>query len=63
MYSWTTEALVKSLLPSDEESADKTESVAAGVRNFLERVYYEGDPRDVPIRSTVTLRRAAKALP
>ena len=24
---------------------------------FLERVFYEGDPRDLPVRSTVTLRR------
>lgn len=50
MYSWTTDALVKSLIPVQPEGLDEVESakfalqafeVADGVRNFLERVYYE----------------------
>jgi cyanobactin maturation PatA/PatG family protease len=50
MYSWTTDALVKSLIPAQLEGAEKlsakertamAEDVSAGVRNFLERVYFE----------------------
>lgn len=50
MYSWTTDALVKSLMPARPEGLDEAESmrfevqmrdVETGVRNFLERVYYE----------------------
>jgi hypothetical protein len=50
MYSWTTNALVQSLLPPQTESATDAEKVtfaaigievANGVRSFLERVYYE----------------------
>lgn len=50
MYSWTTEALVKSLVPARPEGLDNAENarfalqaaeVAEGVRNFLERVYFE----------------------
>jgi hypothetical protein len=50
MYSWTTDALVKSLMPAHPENLDETAEarlavqaaeVAEGVRNFLERIYYE----------------------
>ncbi len=50
MYSWTTEALVRSLVPVRPEGLDEAENarfalqaaeVAEGVRNFLERVYFE----------------------
>ena len=50
MYSWTTGALVNSLMPARPEGLNKTETesfdsqtakVKEGVRNFLERVYYE----------------------
>ncbi len=50
MFSWTTDALVKSLMPIQSESLDdagkesfalEAAEVAEGVHNFLERVYYE----------------------
>jgi hypothetical protein len=47
MYSWTTEALVTALggePPSEEATQEERESfdrVQTGVRNFLDRVYYE----------------------
>lgn len=50
MFSWTTDALVRSLMPVQPESLDEagkerfaleTAEVAEGVHNFLERVYYE----------------------
>ena len=50
MFSWTTGALVKSLMPIQPESLDdagkesfaiEATEVAEGVHNFLERVYYE----------------------
>lgn len=47
MYSWTTEALVTALggeLPTEEATQEARESFAQvqeGVRNFLDRVYYE----------------------
>jgi tRNA pseudouridine38-40 synthase len=45
---------VRSLLASDSGEAARLTAPASGL--FLERVYYAGDPRDVPVRSTVTLR-------
>ena len=39
-------------------SGDVARLTAPASGLFLERVYYEGDSRDVPVRSTVTLRRA-----
>ncbi len=47
MFSWTTDALVNSLVPKESESQDQAprgpsnDGIALGVRNFLERVYYE----------------------
>jgi hypothetical protein len=47
MYSWTTEALIAALVgePPSEESVqeirDSVAQVQEGVRNFLDRVYYE----------------------
>jgi tRNA pseudouridine38-40 synthase len=38
-------------------SGDVARLTAPASGLFLERVYYEGDPRDAPVRSTVTLRR------
>lgn len=44
------------LLTTQSEAVARLTAPAAGL--FLERVYYEGDPRDLPIRSTVFVRRA-----
>lgn len=44
MYSWTTEALVDSLIePTADEAGESglNSELRAGVKNFLERVYYE----------------------
>lgn len=43
MYSWTTDALVSSLLEATREGAKKRDrnDVKVAVANFLERVYYE----------------------
>ena len=38
-------------------SGDVARLTAPASGLFLERVFYEGDPRDVPVRSTVTIRR------
>ena len=45
---------VQSLLAADTGEAARLTAPASGL--FLERVYYAGDPRDMPVRSTVTLR-------
>jgi tRNA pseudouridine38-40 synthase len=45
---------VQALLASDAGEAARLTAPASGL--FLERVYYEGEPRDVPVRSIVTLR-------
>jgi tRNA pseudouridine38-40 synthase len=49
-------AAVGSLLTSDAEGVARLTAPASGL--FLERVYYDGDVRDVPIRAAVTVRRA-----
>lgn len=50
MFSWTTQALIQGLMPVQSESASDAEKssfsakaieVASGVRNFLDRVYFE----------------------
>lgn len=44
MYSWTTEALVSTVIEAAREGerrAEGEEALRAGVRNFLERVYFE----------------------
>ena len=46
----------QALLASGSGEAARLTAPASGL--FLERVYYAGDPRDVPVRSTVTLRHA-----
>ena len=38
-------------------SGDVARLTAPASGLFLERVYYDGDPRDVPVHSTVTIRR------
>jgi tRNA pseudouridine38-40 synthase len=45
---------VQTLLGSDAGEAARLTAPASGL--FLERVFYPGDPRDVPVRSTVTVR-------
>ena len=45
---------VEKLLASDSGGVARLTAPASGL--FLERVYYAGDPRDVPVRSVVTLR-------
>jgi tRNA pseudouridine38-40 synthase len=47
---------IGALLTSGSEAVARLTAPASGL--FLERVYYEGDSRDTPVRSTVTLRRA-----
>jgi tRNA pseudouridine38-40 synthase len=47
---------VGTLLAARGDEVARLTAPASGL--FLERVYYEGDPRDVPVRSTVTIRRA-----
>ncbi len=39
-------------------SGDVAKLTAPSSGLFLERVYYEGDPRDTPVRPIVTMRRA-----
>ena len=46
---------VIALLGGGDGQVARLTAPASGL--FLERVYYEGDSRDVPVRSTVTLRR------
>jgi tRNA pseudouridine38-40 synthase len=46
---------VQALLASGNGEAARLTAPASGL--FLERVYYAGDPRDVPVRSVVTLHR------
>jgi len=45
MYSWTTEALVSSVIDAagkgERVSDERTEQLRSGVQNFLERVYFE----------------------
>jgi cyanobactin maturation PatA/PatG family protease len=44
MYSWTTEALVDSVVTAAQESGEadvETDAVRGGVTNFLDRVYFE----------------------
>ena len=48
-------AAVHALLTEGGTDVARLTAPASGL--FLERVYYEGDARDVPIRSTVTLLR------
>ena len=43
------------LLSGGSREVARLTAPASGL--FLERVFYEGDSRDVPVRSTVTLRR------
>ena len=43
------------LLASSSEVAARLTAPASGL--FLERVYYEGDPRNVPVRAAVTIPR------
>jgi tRNA pseudouridine38-40 synthase len=45
---------VGALLAARGDEVARLTAPASGL--FLERVYYEGDPRDVPVRSTVTIR-------
>ena len=47
---------VSALLMTKAGEVARLTAPASGL--FLERVYYEGDPRDAPVRPTVTLRRA-----
>jgi tRNA pseudouridine38-40 synthase len=47
---------VAELMRTGSEDVARLTAPASGL--FLERVYYEGDPRDTPVRSTVTVRRA-----
>ena len=44
---------VQALLAADSGEAARLTAPASGL--FLERVYYAGDPRNVPVRSVVTL--------
>ena len=46
---------VTALISGGSREVARLTAPASGL--FLERVYYEGDSRDVPVRSTVTLRR------
>ena len=46
----------QALLASGSGDAARLTAPASGL--FLERVYYAGDARDVPVRSAVTLRHA-----
>ena len=46
---------VGALLAARSGDVARLTAPASGL--FLERVYYEGDPRDVPVRSTVTIRQ------
>jgi len=50
-----TAADVGALFASRSGDVARLTAPASGL--FLERVYYEGDSRDAPVRSTVTLRR------
>ena len=43
------------LLASRSDAVARLTAPASGL--FLERVYYEGDPRDVPVRAAVTIPR------
>jgi tRNA pseudouridine38-40 synthase len=43
------------LLATQSDIAARLTAPASGL--FLERVYYEGDPRDVPVRAAVTIPR------
>jgi tRNA pseudouridine38-40 synthase len=45
---------VGALLAARSGDVARLTAPASGL--FLERVYYDGDPRDVPVRSTVTIR-------
>jgi tRNA pseudouridine38-40 synthase len=47
---------VRALLVETGGSVARLTAPASGL--FLERVYYPGDPRDMPVRSTVTLRQS-----
>ena len=47
---------MQALLAAGSGDAARLTAPASGL--FLERVYYAGDPRDVPVRPTVTLRHA-----
>jgi tRNA pseudouridine38-40 synthase len=49
-------AAVRTLLLDRGGNVARLTAPASGL--FLERVYYPGDPRDVPVRSTVTLRQS-----
>jgi tRNA pseudouridine38-40 synthase len=42
----------------DARSSDIAKLTAPASGLFLERVYYPGDRRDLPVRSTITLRRS-----
>jgi tRNA pseudouridine38-40 synthase len=48
---------VSALLTSRTDAVARLTAPASGL--FLERVYYEGDRRDTPLRSTVTVQRIA----
>ena len=50
-----TAADAASLLASRSETVARLTAPASGL--FLERVYYEGDPRDVPVKSAVNIPR------
>ena len=48
-------AAVRTLLSGNSDEVARLTAPASGL--FLERVYYPDDPRDAPVRSTVTLRQ------